>query len=38
MSSICIVAAERQSAQTLKTLEFSLIRSGGVKGVFEDII
>lgn len=38
MSSIGVVAVERQSVQTLKTLEFSMSRSGGVKGVLEDII
>lgn len=34
MSSIRVAAVERRSVQTLKTLEFSMIRSGGVKGVF----
>lgn len=34
MSSIGVVAVERQSVQTLKTLEFSMSRSGGVKRCF----
>lgn len=33
-----VVAVERQSVRTLKTLEFSMSRSRGVKGVLEDII
>lgn len=38
MPSIRVVAVERQSVRTLKTLEFSMVCSGGVKGVLEDII
>lgn len=38
MSSIRVVAVERQSVRTLNTLEFSTIRFGGGKGVLEDII